>query len=199
MTWSTATRSRSSRKGPTSSIHTEYAIGAAYIHKDFFAPSGYKVNYLVKQAVSRQGQEVESSNSTPTIVYPALDGYWLIEPTSDGVDAEAFKISVVGESFSEDQEEASYTVIGRGRVVSKGDLLGSSGTLDARIRATGGVSPRARVLRMKKIQKADSPLWLRNPFGDIFKVNVSSIGFTRVAGVGLAEFVDLSIPYSEVV
>lgn len=41
-------------------------------------------------------------------------------------------------------------------------------------------------------------LYLRNPFGDVWKVSTGNIGFTRVAGVGTSEFTDATIPYREV-
>ena len=56
---------------------------------------------------------------------------------------------------------------------------------------------------MKKRQledmKAESQnTYLRTPFGDIYKVSVGNLGIGRIAGVGEAEFCDVSIPYSQV-
>lgn len=172
----------------------------AYEFNDYFAPSSYQCSYLVHQIVNRDGQEIESANTDDAItVQPISEGYWLINPTTDNMSADAFKLSlVVGDSFTDEQEEAEFTVIGRGRVVNKGQLLGYNGTLDVRLRNTDGTSARQKRLRLKSIKEAETSLWLRNPFGDIFRVNVSDLSISRIAGVGLSEFCDVSIPYKEV-
>lgn len=180
-------------------IHEEFNIGAGYEYKDFFAPSNYKVSYKVAQAVNRDGQEIESVVTTPFVTYPQSDGYWLIEPDSDNEDADAFKLSIVtGDSFTDEQEEVEIIVIGRGRTVQKGQKTGIKGSLDCRLRNTGGTTARQKRVRLKKIQDVDGQLWLRNPFGDTFKVNVGNMSISRIAGVGGSEFVDVTIPYAEV-
>jgi hypothetical protein len=132
-------------------------------------------------------------------VVPQSDGYWLIEPSSDNIGADAFKLSIVtGDSFSDEQEESEFTVIGRGRIVNKGQRLGYKGTLDVQLRDTGGTTARQKRLRLVNLQQTPRQLWLRNPFGDIFRVNISAMSIGRIAGVGSSEFCDVSIPYSEV-
>lgn len=180
-------------------VFVEYETGPGYEFKDFFAPSNYKITYRISQTVNRDGQDIESLNTAPVTVYPQSDGYWLIEPTSDQTDADAFKLSIVtGDSFTDEQEEAEFTVIGRGRVVNKGQKLGNKGTLDCRLRNTGGTTARQKRLRLKRLQEVGGQLWLRNPFGDTFRVNVSAMSISRIAGVGSSEFCDVSIPYAEV-
>jgi hypothetical protein len=182
-------------------IHVEAKISESYEYKDFYAPAGYKVTYSITQSVNRLGQDIESDGSTATVVetFPASDGYWLINPDTTNTDADAFKISIVtGDEFTEEQEESEFTVIGRGRTVQKGENLGAKGQLSCQLRDTGGTTARQKRLRLKAIQQAKGQLWLRNPFGDIFKVNVSSMSVSRVAGVGTNEFVDVTIPYAEV-
>lgn len=170
-----------------------------YSFKDFFAPSGYKVSYSVHQVVLRDIQTIESEDDHYQESYPVSDGYWIIQPNDDATDASAFKLGVVtSDSFTDEQEEEEFTVIGKGRVVNKGDSLGPNGTLNVQIRNTQGSTARDKVLRLRNVQKEVAQLWLRNPFGDAFKVNVSGIQFDRIAGVGNAEYVDAQIPYYEV-
>lgn len=186
--------------GPTNLIGIVYDSLDTYDYNDFFAPSGYQCTYTVHQLVNRDGQEIESTNADDTVtVQPMSDGYWLINPTSDNMNADAFKLSIVtGDSFTDEQEESEFTVLGRGRVVNKGQLLGYNGTLEVRLRDTGGTSARQKRLRLKQLKESEASLWLRNPFGDTFRVNVSNISITRIAGVGVSEFCDVSIPYAEV-
>jgi hypothetical protein len=39
---------------------------------------------------------------------------------------------------------------------------------------------------------------MRNPFGDVYRIRVGNLSISRLAGVGVDEFVDVTIPYSEV-
>lgn len=180
-------------------IFRDYSTGAVYAYKDFFAPASHLVTYRVVQSINRIGQDMDSLPAQTGSIVPLSDGYWLIKPTSDNTDADAFKLSIVtGDSFSDDQEEAEFTVIGRGRVVNKGQKLGVKGTLDVQLRNTGGTTARQKRLRLMEAQKEVRQLYLRNPFGDIFRVSVSGMSISRIAGVGHDEFCDVSIPYSEV-
>jgi hypothetical protein len=180
-------------------IYRDYSVGALYAYKDFFAPASHLVTYRIVQSVNRIGQDIDSLPSDAGSIIPLSDGYWLIEPTSDNTDADAFKLSIVtGDSFSDEQEESEFTVIGRGRIVNKGQKLGVKGTLDVQLRNTGGTTARQKRLRLKKVQDEARQLYLRNPFGDMFKVSVSNMSISRIAGVGRDEFCDVSIPYSEV-
>lgn len=176
-----------------------YEIATSYSFKDYYAPSNYITQYSVVQSINRAGQDIDSNPALTPLIIPQSDGYWLIEPTVAGDAASAYKLSnVTGESFTPEQEEAAIVVIGRGRVVNKGQRLGRTGTLDAQLRNTDGTSARQKRMRLEQIQENPRQLFLRNPFGDIFQVSVSDMTITRIAGVGKAEFVDVSIPYSEV-
>lgn len=186
-------------EGEWEMIFRDYSSGALYAYKDFFAPASYLVTYRVVQSVNRLGQDMDSNPSSTGSIIPLSDGYWLIEPTSDNTDADAFKLSIVtGDSFTEEQEESEFTVIGRGRIVNKGQKLGVKGTLDVQLRDTGNTTARQKRLRLLEIQKEVRQLYLRNPFGDIFRVSVSGMSISRIAGVGRDEFCDVSIPYVEV-
>jgi hypothetical protein len=180
-------------------IYNDYSIGTSYIYKDYFVKAGYKVTYGLTQNINHLGQPIESVKSLAAAVIPQSDGYWLIQPDATGTQADVFKLSIVtADSYSPEQEESESTVIGRGRVFTKGQRLGYKGTLEAQLRNTGGTTARQKKLQLEAIQEMVSPLWLRNPFGDILKVNVSAMNITRIAGVGVSEFCDVSIPYAEV-
>lgn len=187
------------QEGTWEGLFRDYATGSLYAYKDFFAPAGHRVSYRVTQSINRGGQDMDSAPAESLGVFPQSDGYWLIEPLEEGVDASAFKLSIVtGDSFTDEQEEEEFTVIGRGRVVNKGQRLGNKGSLDIQLRDTGGSSARQKRLRLIELQQVTRQVYLRNPFGDIFKVNVSGMSISRIAGVGHSEFCDVTIPYSEV-
>lgn len=180
-------------------VHNEHNIGAAYEFKDYYAPSNYKVNYIVRQVVNRDGNEIDSANTDSVSAFPKSDGYWLLAPNTDNTDVDAFKMSIVtGDTYTDEQEEAVFTVIGKGRVVNKGEDLGPAGSLTVQLRNGGGTTARQKKLRLEAIQGTVQAVWLRNPFGDTFPVNVSSIQIARIAGVGAAEFCDVTIPYAQV-
>lgn len=181
-------------------LGTDYSIQeGGYQFRDYLAPSTYEVTYRVVQWVNRIGQDIPSDPTESAPVVPTSDGYWLIEPSLDQLGSDAFKLSIVtADDFNDEQEETEFIVIGRGRVVNKGQRLGNKGTLSVQLRNTGGTTARQKRLRLKELQKRTRQLYLRNPFGDIFRVSVSSISISRLAGVGTEEFCDVSIPYSEV-
>jgi len=59
---------------------------------------------------------------------------------------------------------------------------------------------RARALRqaLMDMKRSGHKLYIRNPFGDLWRVHISSMSVSRIAGVGSNEFVDVDIPYMEV-
>lgn len=183
--------------GVYNEIGRVYETATTYSFKDYYAPSSYKSNYLVTQLVNRFGDEVESANTTPTSVFPISDGYWLIELTS--VPVVAIRLSIVtSDEFTDEWEEEEYTVIGRGRHYDRGDHYGVKGSLTVQIRDNEGVSARQKKNKLEQIKEENLDLFMRNPFGDLFRVYVGNLQIGRIAGVGASEFVDVTIPYAEV-
>jgi hypothetical protein len=180
-------------------VYDEYITAATYEYRDYFAPAGKQAEYRVEQVVNRFGDLLESETVTVVAAVPASDGYWLIEPLGPDGTADAFRISIVtGDSYSDEYEEAEFTVIGRGRYVDRGDALGVKGQLDCQFRNTGGTTARQKKRRLETLKRENRNLYLRTPFGDVYRVSVSNISVSRIAGVGQSEFVDVGIPYSEV-
>jgi hypothetical protein len=175
-----------------------YVSSDVYQYNDYYAPSGYLTTYKVSQVVNRFNDVVPSEDDVEIAAYPQSDGYWLIEPETVDADASAFKLSIVNsDEFTDEYDEEEYNLIGRGRHVDRGDHLGVKGSLGVQIRDSASATARQKKLRLDQIKAENRSLFLRNPFGDIFSVYVSSLGISRVAGVGTSEFVDVTIPYSE--
>lgn len=189
-----------SEEGEWEQIGIVYGESAEYEYKDYTAPSGYKVNYRVAQLVNRNGDRAISQSNTVKTVYPVSDGYWIITPIDDSGTTSAFRLhNVTSDSFTDEYEENEYVVIGRGRKNDRGDHLGVKGSLSAQLRDTLMSTSRQKLKALQDARAIESALYLRNAFGDVYYVNLGNIGVTRIAGVGRQEFVDVEIPYSEVV
>lgn len=195
---------------PTSSTVTEtvdwkpigrlYSSAGSYEFRDYTAPSGYINYYRVKQIALKFGSEVDSATTLAGAVSVKTDQYWLFGGTNgatSGVDIINL-YNVTADSFTEETEMAEFPILGRGRYVEKGDELGARGTLEMKIRGTGDVSPRTKRKLLVAFKSAYSVGYLRNPFGDLYKVYVGDMSVSRIAGVGESEFCDLTIPYTEV-
>jgi hypothetical protein len=183
-------------QGPWNEIGEVTAINTGgYTFKDYYAPSGYRVDYRVEQEVNRFGDVLQSTNGTVMTVFPLADSYWVIDPEVGN----AFQLGkVIDDQYTVEYEEADYYIIGRGNHYEQGDRMGYRGTLGAQLRNQTGASARQRKLRLEQVKEGKRTLYLRNPFGDIFRVAVGAMQISRVAGVGVQEFVDLTIPYLEV-
>lgn len=184
---------------PPKIVYESFDSSGTISFQDFFAPSGHLVVYLVQQVSITNGHLRSGDYSDAGFAAISSDGYHLIEVSEDRMTATVFKLhNVTGDSFTDETEEFEYQILGRGRAFQKGDRLGNKGTLDAQLRNSGGTTARKKRLRLIEVQSHDRDLWLRNPFGDIFRVNVSSMSVARIAGVGTSEFCDVQIPYAEV-
>lgn len=177
----------------------EYTPAEIYEYRDYYAPSGYRVQYRVIQIVDRFGDQVASENTNTYDVFPMSDGYWLIEPRVSEIEASAFKLSIVtSDSYTDEWESETYNIIGGGRHVDRGEHLGLSGSLNVQIRNNGGTTARQKKIRLEVLKAENREVYLRTPFGDLYRVSIGNLGIGRIAGVGRDEFVDVTMPYTEV-
>jgi hypothetical protein len=133
-------------------------------------------------------------------VSPRSDGYWFIIPENESSIPDAFKLSnVTADSYTDEYEKEIFTVIDGGRKVDEGQHLGLSGTLNAQLRDSVGQSARQKKHRLELMkQDSTSKLYMRTPFGDLYRVYVNDLQVSRIAGVGSSEFCDVTVPYLEV-
>lgn len=165
-------------------------------YRDWTATTGDTFEYAVTQSGSRSGLILESAIVPSDPILANGSHYWLINPLND---ADNLKIDhVKSDQFSDDYEEEQFIVIGRGRKVNHGTRYGYSGTLTAEFRDTADSTARQKRLKLQTIKAARTGYYLRNPFGDVLQVALGNISISRVAGVGVSEFVDVEIPYMEV-
>jgi hypothetical protein len=77
-----------------------------------------------------------------------------------------------------------------------GEWIG--GQDDSASRTTGFYTARQQAKALSALKNERTYIYLRNPFGDIWKIAPGNIAGGRIAGVGTSEFTDVSIPYQEV-
>lgn len=172
---------------------------STHVMRDYYAPSGCKVEYKVTQIVNRFGDIVEGADSNIVTVYPSQDGYWLISEVDPQAGGTAFRLgSTVSDSYTSEYEEDEYTVVGRGRRIDRGEKLGVKGSLGVALRDNATATARQMKRQIEDIKEDNKVIYIRTPFGDVYRVAAGNIGVGRIAGVALNEFVDIEIPYSEI-
>lgn len=64
--------------------------------------------------------------------------------------------------------------------------------------STGFYTARSQRLKLEALKARRASVYLRNPFGDVWRVATGNVSANRIPGVGRSEFVDVQIPYEEV-
>lgn len=132
-----------------------------------------------------------------TSVTPGSTHYWLIHPDDEAKNMQLHQ--VVSDSMSEEYQQESFVLLGRpGRKVDYGDRMGREGSLSAQLRDRPGYTARQQRQDLEELRAERRELFLRNPFGDVWQVSTGNLQISRVPGVGAHEYVDISIPYTEV-
>jgi len=164
--------------------------------RDWTASANIIYEYGVTQRAGRFGLVLESPTASTQSVVVEGEHYWLMNPFDE---SDNIRLShVTGDSFSDEYEEDAMVVIGRGRKVNYGTRIGYSGSLTVQLRDDDFGTARSKRAHLQLLKDARTSYYMRTPFGDRFEVSLGNLSFTRVAGVGTAEFLDVTIPYSEV-
>ena len=179
-------------------------IGLREYH-DWTALGNKTYQYTVSQKADRSGVILESpvgyyipgGIGTPipdprtfTIV---LSSYWLIFEDDESSSLKLHQVT--GDSFSEEYESATYTVIGRGRRRDYGTRLGYTGTLELHLRGANAHESR---LALQAVRRRQDRYYLRTPFGEMFPVALGDPSVSILPATGTTEMSDVSIPYEEV-
>lgn len=175
---------------------------------DFLAPSATQTDYTVVQVTNLDGAEVESDYDIISTVTPTSSHYWLIDPDETAMSEEAHDsltnpvstmlAHVVDDPFQEEYEEEMHRIIGRGVRREVGTRWGFSGEIRAQLRGLSSLDPREERLRLEELRSTGKEMYLRNPFGDLWRVAVGTLKYKRVPGVGTSEYTEVSLPYQEV-
>lgn len=166
-------------------------------YHDWQATSGYSYDYAVTQVALRSGINIESAVIPSDSFYIESLHYWIINPYDETKNVRLN--NVTSDSYTEVYDEAELHLIGRGRKKNLGTRFGVDGSLTAQLRDSPDLGP-ARLQRLRLVMIKDSKVtcFLRGPFGDLLQISIGNITYARIAGVGSSEFVDVTIPYQEV-
>jgi hypothetical protein len=178
-------------------IYSTTSVNTRNYH-DWTFPAGNILEYSVTQTATRSGVNVEGApDSNP----PDIDGtdgnYWLINPYDETVNM--LLDNVTDDSFTDEYEQESFVIIGRGRKVNYGTRAGYTGSITCKFRDdANGRTARQKRLQLELLKATRNLYYLRNPFGDVMQVALGNIQISRIAGVGSSEFCDVTIPYEQV-
>lgn len=164
--------------------------------KDWTASSNITYEYAVTQRAGRFGLVLESPTASTQSAIVEGTHYWILNPFDENDNVRLSHVN--GDSFTDEYEEESMVIIGRGRKVNHGTRLGYAGSLSAQLRDDDYGTARSKRAHLQALKDAKTSYYLRTPFGDRFEISLGNLGFSRVAGVGTAEFLDVTIPYMEV-
>lgn len=167
-----------------------------FVYKDWWAAAQTQYQYAVVQVTLPAGVQTEEAKVASALTAALTQyGYWLIHPTDETLN---LNLGVAGDEYKEETDQQIYNLIGRGRKVDVGTSWGKSGSLDVKIRDKTGLSARSFRLKLDILRATQTYLHLKNPFGDVDKIALGDIGYSRVPGAGQSDIADASIPYFEV-
>jgi hypothetical protein len=202
---------------PTNATQAEIAIGrdntpgasdTAYVdevtletqsweYNDYTAPLNKEVRYMVAQMVNRFSSLIESNLVAGTAVTQTGNRYFFVPEIPVGSIASFEASSVNTDDFTDEVEQETLHVIGRGRQVQVGDDLGYSGSLTIRLR-----NPTTARQDREFFELLSSPnvgnVFMKSPFGDVLYIRLGNISSSRQAGMGTTDMADITVPYLEV-
>lgn len=168
-----------------------------YSFKDYLCPMNKSVKYAVVQLADRFGSQIESNITSYSTVTLPSDRYFFIPSIPVGTIASYEASNVTDDSWTEEVEQNTLHIIGRGRQVQVGDNLGAIGTLTIQLRGAGARADREFLQRLASPKVIN--IWMKNPFGDVKYVKFLNAQVKFISGTGQTEMSDLSIPYVEVI
>lgn len=180
-------------------IYSTGSSSSTMTYHDWFAKSGREYVYEVMQTADRFGAVMESETDGGITVTPVSDNYWLIHPDSPDQESDNMILRQVNDdSFTEEYEQETFHLIGRGRKTDIGDRIGYTGSLSCQVWDVSDETARAHRLKLEALKATKREVYLRNPFGDLWQVTTGDIDITRTPGVGRREHHEVTLPYEEV-
>lgn len=164
---------------------------------DYTAPSGPEVEYALVQAYYNATFDdvVESQFNIET--FQAVNGnYMLVVPDNPALNVVIN--NVISDELEEEYEEETMNLLGRGRRHEIGGRRGFEGSLEAQIYGDSTYTARGKRIAIENIRASALPVYLRNPFGDVWLIALTSVSYSRIAGVGTEEYMSVTIDYTEV-
>lgn len=172
---------------------------------DYLLVAGDSYSYTVTQTAWRSGSLLESTVGVymdpllnPTTenryVVPDISHYWIVD-TGNNQNSVRLE-NVTNDTSTLEFESATFNIIGRGRHRDYGDELGYTGSLTCQVRGVDRSSPFRK--KVETLRRNQETYYLRTPFGKLFPVALGDLGWTPLAGTGVSEMGEMTIPYEEV-
>lgn len=161
-------------------------------YKDWQVKGNTTYQYFIAQRANNQHYVQTGIEEVTT----GSGGYWLIDPIDETNNLKLH--NVTQDNYKNVVEKVAYLVVGRGMHVDIGEQMGREGQLTAQLRGTSLVSARQQKEALENLYLLKKPVYLRNPFGDLWYISMTDVDIQRISGVGLSEFVDVTVPYQEV-
>jgi hypothetical protein len=171
-------------------------IAPSYEHLEYKIGATEEYEYVVVQVADRFGALVEGPYNPLTMAAESSNYFLIVELEGEVLAVPLY--NVIGDDPVEEQDYELHQIIGRGRVEDRGTRWGWTGSLVCQLRdKEGGLTARLQRQQILAAKAIVAPTYLRNPFGDVWLVSLGNASISRIAGVGTREFVDLTLPYSE--
>ena len=163
---------------------------------DWLVAGAGNYEYGVNQVAYRYGSLVESEfEAFPIMVNIQSDAYWLIIPDDESMNMKLR--GVTGDKFTMKKQSNSFVIIGGGMRMINGPRIGKEGSLSVQVRAS--LKSGRKVMDVLDELDLNKPwMLLRDPFGGITQIGLGEWSYDRMAGVGVADYGDMEIPYYEV-
>lgn len=165
---------------------------------DWSTSGEHAYRYSITQVVMLFGALVESlQDEYGDIVKVRSSHYWLIVPHNESLNTKLYM--VVADGFTDKVEQSSHVILGGGgNRVNYGSPIGMDGSMSAQIRGASNITASEMRLRIRRLQFEATWCFMRDPFGNFNRIAIGDIGIKRIEGVGMAQYVDVEIPYKEV-
>lgn len=175
----------------------EYSVDqSSFAFQDFLLGSNVPYDYSVVQVANRFGSPIESVYNVQHVTAVA-ENYWLIDSDPNG---SKFRLNnVTSDNYTDEYDNSVMQLINRGRHVDYGTHWGLNGNLVAKLYDDySGMTARQKKQALDSLKKKGGVVYLRTPFGDVYEVALDNLQYGRIAGVGVREFLEVTIPYLEV-
>lgn len=168
---------------------------AAYTFDDYFAHANVDNDWALVQ-VTQVGSVQTEGVYTVISDTPYSEDYWLLHSTDPAYNTRLYHVTA--DSYSDEYEEETLKLIGRGRKKDQDTNYGVTGSLTADIRDNTVETAKEQRQKVEWLKATQTEMYLRTPFGQVWKVALGQLSFDRTPGVGIREFGALTIPYEEV-
>lgn len=168
---------------------------ASYAFNDYQAPANTQNDYSLVQVVTSVGTQVEGTR-TASPISPVGDKYWIV--CGDSPTLSIRLDNTKGHTFGKEHEKAEINIIGRGRHIEKGTTWGERGTIEVEVYDTSYKTAKQSRIDIDLILESGLSTFLRDPFGNVIRVDFGDYQITRKPGMGLSEAFTSTMPYAEV-